>query len=248
MKKKVDSFLDLRVLSIGSSVTNDLSVVWYCKRGVGRGNGGQTKCKHRVARKKGYDLRSRPEQRPLFKHFTSRPSAIGSFSYFFPLFFFLLIHLSLNKDSQCDGVHAWFFVFRMDSNTIISIRITRIHIPRGLSRLFISFLWGGGEICYAIGWEKNVRRREGGEWSRRGAKRSGISGTIGLSSFLVARSTPTRGWQPLNNRRSHVEVRYSYDHREPFSSGDTQLKSLIIQPLARALSVLPIAYNYIAAR
>lgn len=114
--------------------------------------------------------------------------------------------------------------------------------------VYLSRFFGGGEICYAIGWEKNVRRREGGEWSRRGAKRSGISGTIGLSSFLVARSTPTRGWQPLNNRRSHVEVRYSYDHREPFSSGDTQLKSLIIQPLARALSVLPIAYNYIAAR
>lgn len=79
------------------------------------------------------------------------------------------------------------------------------------------------------GKRKNIERERGeGMEGRRGAKRSEISGTIGLSSFLVARSTPTRGWQPLNNRRSHVEVRYSYDHREPFSSGDTQLKSLII--------------------
>ena len=112
-----------------------------CKRRVGRGNGGQTKCKHRVARKKGYDLRSRAEQRPLFKHFTSPP-----FSLLFPVNSpprSSPLHPPLNKDTK---------VFLPDALVILR---TITAITRTRSFICLYLWWRGGEGKSVIG-KKNI--------------------------------------------------------------------------------------------
>lgn len=130
---------DFRVfLSIEFELRTLLIQCCRCKRGVGRGNGGQTKCKHRVARKKGYDLRSRAEQRPLFKHFTSPP-----FSLLFPVNSpprSSPLHPPLNKDTK---------VFLPDALVILRT-ITAITRTRSFICLYLSSLVKRrrGEICY----------------------------------------------------------------------------------------------------
>lgn len=133
---------DLRVfLSIEFELRTLLIQCCRCKRGVGRGNGGQTKCKHRVARKKGYDLRSRAEQRPLFKHFTSPP-----FSLLFPVNSpprSSPLHPPLNKDTK---------VFLPDALVILR---TITAITRTRSFICLYLWWRGGEGKSVIG-KKNI--------------------------------------------------------------------------------------------